>query len=154
MNVLEAKDQQRLLSKFEKTPGCWVWNGTTSHWGYGLFKVKGHTRNAHVVSYEHHIGPVPDGLVLDHLCRNRLCVNPSHLEPVTRAENTMRGEGLGAKNATKTHCMRGHEFTIGNTQVTRQGWRQCRICRRASARQSQARHRAKLRAVRGEVAHA
>lgn len=83
---------------------------------------------AHRVVYEQVVGPIPDGLVLDHLCRVRCCCNPDHLEPVTHIENIMRGAGTGAANAVKTHCKNGHEFTVENTYERPTGGRACRTC--------------------------
>jgi hypothetical protein len=85
-------------------------------------------RRAHRVAFEWLVGPVPKGLVLDHLCRNRGCVNPSHLEPVTQQVNTLRGAGPAARNANKAHCKWGHEFTPENTGVDKRGKRWCKTC--------------------------
>ena len=88
---------------------------------------------AHRWSYEYFVGSIPKDLTIDHLCRNTLCVNPKHLDPVTRKENILRGEGFAARNARKTHCIYGHEFTKLNTYLQRENggvWRKCRKCRR------------------------
>lgn len=85
--------------------------------------------SAHRWAYEHFVGPIADGLVLDHLCRNTSCVNPRHLEPVTQQENVLRGSAPAAINAAKSHCVNGHEFTAENTYLRPNGWRICRICR-------------------------
>jgi hypothetical protein len=114
------------LSRVEPS-GCWFWEGSTHAAGYGCYGA----RLAHRLSYEAFIGPIPDGLTLDHLCRNRRCVNPRHLEPVTIAENVLRGESLPARNARKTHCPKGHPYDESNTYISpRTGWRQCRACQR------------------------
>jgi len=85
-------------------------------------------RPSHIVAWELFRGPVPAGLQLDHLCRNRACINPNHLEPVTSRENTLRGVGPAARWAKRTHCERGHEFTPDNTLTRPNGSRRCRVC--------------------------
>lgn len=115
--------------------GCWEWVGGKSGTGYGCWKVNGKTRRAYRVMYERAKGPVPEGKELDHLCRNRLCVNPDHLEPVTRRENVLRGISPSAVHARKTHCHQGHPFTPENTALWNRKngtqTRVCRTCRRA-----------------------
>jgi hypothetical protein len=118
---------------------CWIWPWSRNHKGYGSAHFRGKTTGAHRAAYELLIGPIPDGLVIDHLCRTPACVNPSHMEPVTSRENIMRGECYAAQNARKTHCMHGHELTGENLYVRRDGKRQCIICRREISR----RHRSK-----------
>jgi len=111
--------------------GCVLWVGATDGDGrYGSFYADGKIQRAHRVAYEWAYGAVPAGLVLDHLCRVTLCVNPDHLEPVTQRENIMRGEAIQAKNAAKTHCLRGHEFTSENTRRMTSGGRACIACSR------------------------
>ncbi len=113
---------------------CWIWLGSRSTKGYGRVSVSGRTQQAHRVVYEALVGPIPEGLQLDHLCRNRSCVNPAHLEPVTCSENIRRGVNLAAYRAAQTHCLRGHEFTPENTRLKPQGWRVCRTCHREDAK--------------------
>lgn len=108
--------------------GCWVWTGVMHPRGYGWAK-----RNvlAHRWIYEHMVGPIPAGLCIDHLCRNRRCQNPAHMEPVTLAENTRRGG-----NAIKTHCPVGHPYSMDNTYIEPDGIaRRCRACARELDRQ-------------------
>lgn len=110
------------------TPSCWLWLGRVNSTGYGqTTQGERHQVLVHRWSYEHFHGPIPIGLVIDHLCRNPQCVNPAHLEAVTQRTNLLRGKGASARNAAKTHCIRGHEFTAENTYI-RSGKRQCRIC--------------------------
>ena len=115
---------------------CWSWNNTVSMYGYGRFWEDGTEHLAHRWSYEHHFGPIPEGLELDHLCRNRKCVNPEHLEPVTSKENRERG----LHGALRTHCQAGHELTSENTYLKHEpdGTRRvCRECARATSREFQ-----------------
>ena len=98
--------------------------------GYCRVRIRGQTFQAHRLAYEAAYGDIPDGLVIDHLCRNRRCINPQHLEAVTIGENALRGVGSPAQNARKTHCKRGHEFTQENTIRLPHDRRECRACRR------------------------
>ncbi len=116
--------------KMDLSSGCWKWLGTMSAAGYGTFSIGGKNTYAHRVSYELHEGKIPDGLQIDHLCRNRRCVNPAHLDVVTTQENTRRGL-LGKINNWKsknTHCPSGHPYSGKNLRITKQGWRHCIIC--------------------------
>jgi hypothetical protein len=110
--------------------GCWVWQGMTNGRGYGRIMRDGRLVAAHRVYYELEHGPVAEGLVLDHLCRNSLCVNATHLEPVTVRVNSLRGAGLPAKNDAKTHCPQGHPLSGDNLYVAPSGGRECRTCNR------------------------
>lgn len=105
---------------------CWEWKGAKNR-GWGVLQLDRVKRQAHRLSYEFHVGPVPDDLVLDHVCRNRGCVNPAHLEPVTNGENVLRGMSVPAQNARKTHCKRGHPLVPENLYPTKYG-RRCKLC--------------------------
>lgn len=147
------------MAKVEVQPnGCWHFTGFINKDGYGLIAVRSYlTRCAHIVSYELHVGPVPRSLQLDHTCHrpqecqggkacyHRRCVNPNHLEPVTKEENQRRGcknpsgiiasaKAYRAKQAAKTHCPSGHEYTAENTLHAKNG-RTCRECNRTRARE-------------------
>ncbi|WP_390623415.1 HNH endonuclease signature motif containing protein [Subtercola endophyticus] len=136
---------ERVIARFSTKyrvdeSGCWLWSAAIKENGYGTFgigpAVASFQYYAHRVSYEINIGPIPDGLQIDHLCRVRSCVNPAHLEPVTNAENNQR------RTALITHCPRGHEYTDANTYV----WRGARFCRECS--------RLKEQRARDRVGHA
>jgi hypothetical protein len=142
----------RIVAKIEPEPnsGCWLWTGATGNpGGYGNVGFQGSTRGAHRVVYELLVGPVPDGLVLDHLCRNRPCVNPDHLRPVTQLENVHAPGSLSpsALRAKITHCPAGHEYNEANTRRSKRNERFCRACGRAAARRSKEKKRAALRSA-------
>jgi hypothetical protein len=115
----------RLLHYSEVKPdGCWIWLGGRDNTGYGRLTFEGVHDRAHRVSYATFVGPIPDGLFIDHLCRVPACINPAHLEPVTNKENCDRG----IKSSRKTHCDYGHELTPENTYNRSRGTRECRRC--------------------------
>jgi hypothetical protein len=121
-----------------ETGDCWRWiGGFFKETGYGKFYVNRYPHYAHRWVYQWVVGPIPDGLELDHLCRNRWCVNPKHLEPVTHQVNAQRGDAgkaTGARNKAKTHCRNGHEFDEVNTGRDHRGDRVCRACMRDHAK--------------------
>lgn len=106
---------------------CWTWTGCIDNDGYGNIGIDGSGRPAHRIAYEFLRGPIPTGLTLDHLCRNRACPNPFHCEAVTLDENKRRGMSPCAMHARQTHCKRGHEFDTKNTVPEKHG-RRCRTC--------------------------
>ena len=114
--------------------GCWLWKAGSSNRGYGKFWADGNTWSAYRWLYQAVIGKVPKGLTLDHICRTRLCVNPAHLEIVSVKENVLRGIGITAVNAKKTHCKHGHLFDEQNTYLVSDGSRACRTCVRLNMR--------------------
>jgi hypothetical protein len=117
--------------------GCMLWVSSRAKQGYGVLRWNGRTKNAHRLAYELAKGPVPSGLELDHLCRNRACINPDHLEPVTHKENMRRG-----KYGALTECPRGHPYSGENLRLCRNGERKCRTCERAGVRRRRERARA------------
>jgi hypothetical protein len=126
--------EERFWPKVKKTKTCWLWTGAKDGRGYGDFRLGGRTSKhikAHVFAYQQLVGPIPEGLTLDHLCRRPLCVRPDHLEPVTNRENTLRGTSPPAQHARKTHCPQGHPYDEVNTYRTSSGHRGCRRCRAA-----------------------
>ena len=134
----KRKDPIETFEKYiNKVPsGCWEWTGKIHKiTGYGNFGSripgikKSRTFLSHRFSYELYKTKIPYGMVIDHLCRNRKCVNPDHLEIVTTRENILRGTSFAARNAAKTHCIRGHELSGSNLYVTPDNRRQCRQCR-------------------------
>lgn len=125
------RSSSRFWTKVRKTKKCWVWLGARSGQGrYGAFRVNLSLVTAHRYAYELLVGPIPEGLTLDHLCRNTLGVNPSHLEAVSLRENILRGNGMGARRARQTYCINGHPFSGANLLIS-SGARYCRICKRA-----------------------
>lgn len=125
----------KIVALDDEDGGCWQWLAGIHRNGYAQFRAnkRAGTSLAHRASYEHFVGPIPAGMQIDHLCRNRACVNPEHLEAVTNRENTMRG-----LVGQKTHCPKGHAYTPENTARYKQGTskvRRCRTCvREYSAR--------------------
>lgn len=133
--------EERFWNKIVKSDTCWIWMGQITDDGYGCAFDKGKEIKAHRLSYELNVGPIPDGLEIDHTChtcknckggvtcRHRRCVNPDHLEPVTRVENVRRGVSFSAVNSRKTHCKRGHPLCAENVYFYNNGrYRSCRTC--------------------------
>jgi hypothetical protein len=136
MLTLDASEKDALIERIlrcvspEPNTGCWLWLMRVGKGGYAHIKVKRKHMLAHRVSYELFSGPIPIGLQIDHLCRQRCCVNPKHLEPVTPSTNIRRGsisEVVKRRHQSRTHCKRGHEFTAENTRIRINVW-PIRIC--------------------------
>lgn len=144
--MLGEKDLERFMSfvYHEPNTGCWLHAGSPTGYKprqYPGFQLNGEYKRAHRVSYEHFKGEIPNGLVVDHLCRQTFCVNPDHLEAVTHKENVRRGFIVALRhlwidqppnaNSLKTHCPKGHEYSGDNLWVNNSGRRECRVCMNA-----------------------
>jgi len=113
----------------EVASGCWLWTGATNNHGYGQIRVDGQARYVHRLAYETFVAPIPNGFQIDHVCRNRRCVNPAHLEAVTQRVNILRGESPHARHARATHCVHGHPLSGKNLYVRPDGrGRHCKRC--------------------------
>lgn len=143
MKRLRVSDHDRFWSRVDRTGDCWEWRAGKISTGYGAFCIsdaRGMLKQqvlAHRWAYEEARGPIPAGLVIDHLCRNRACVNPEHMEAVTTRVNLLRGQSPFAHRARQTHCLRGHPFDEVNTIIS-EGRRHCRACVKWRYRQKQA----------------
>jgi hypothetical protein len=145
---IDDADRIRRNVEIDPETGCWNWQLCLKENGYGRVNVGGKLWHSHRLAYEAFIGEIPDGLDLDHLCRNRACCNPEHLEPVTARENHHRSP---VSNASKTHCPANHPYTPENVYWARGGTaRRCRICTREATKRSKIRRA--LRAAGIEVA--
>lgn len=129
---------------------CWVWTGKPDGKGYGQINAgrrPSKMLRAHRVAYELCVGPIPEDLQLDHLCRNRMCVRPEHLEPVTQRVNVLRGEGASARNSRVTECPKGHPYSGSNVKYHKtKGSRYCATCNRERATQNRIRRQNESRA--------
>jgi len=150
--------EERIWDKFTRRgpDDCWPWTGAKTSAGYGHIGRPGYGTGSelgHRALYEILVGPIPEGMVLDHTCHSsdpecpgnagcphRACVNPAHLEPVEFGDNCMRGRGVAPRNAAKTHCHNGHEYTAKNTRLDKHGARVCKACAAARLARWKARH--------------
>lgn len=141
VDLILGDDLAHFWSRVEKTETCWLWTSPPDWTGYCRAFFGGRRMLVHRWAYEHFVGPIPDGMTIDHVkargCSRRNCVNPGHLEPVTLRENNLRSDNVGGVNARKTECIRGHAFDSLNTYVNpRTGARKCRACAALRARKS------------------
>ncbi len=133
-----SKDRLMKMVSVYASDGCWVWMGAVGSSGYGTMEVLGKTALVHRVSYELHKGEIPAGMVIDHICKNKICVNPDHLRVVTHKQNTLENsDAPTAINAKKTHCIHGHplsgdnlKLAVGTTNGKIKKERVCRTCQR------------------------
>lgn len=133
---MKRPEIERFMEKVDTTSSeCWLWTASTHGGGYGQFATTVGERTAHRWAYAYFVGQIPEGMVVDHLCRNRRCVKPSHLEAVTNEENLRRGLGFKVKNGMDPRCPHGHDYTPENTYWTSRGSVKCRECARSRDRQ-------------------
>ncbi len=133
--AMVRKQDARFWRQVNVSGSCWIWTGIIDHKGYGQFAAN-HKKHlaAHRWAYEALVGPIKEGLVVDHLCRNRACCNPDHMELVTTKENVLRGEGITAQNARRVACCCGHEYSVCHRKNGR-SYRFCKRCKNEHQRE-------------------
>lgn len=129
MPKLRNLETDYLVKDTGYTSDCWLWQRSLTTTGYGQIKRNGIYKFVHRLAYEKEYGPIADGLVIDHLCRQRSCIRPDHLEAVTHQENLLRGETIAANHAKRKDCRNGHSLEGDNLYMTPNGRRNCRKCR-------------------------
>ena len=132
----------RWWAKVIPTDGCWHWTGNPTPTGYGMLGIKKQMRYAHRIAYEHFNGPIPDGMTIDHICKNPGCVNPQHLRMLSRSENCRQTGGRPSRRLEK--CQRGHPMSGWNLIIKADGERGCRACKNASKKRARDRKRGRL----------
>ena len=135
---MDVKALARFEDKYQIDPDteCWNWTASKDQYGYGQFRLNSKMVKSHRASYEYYVCKIPNHLQMDHLCRNRSCCNPSHLEAVTAKENIRRSD-VGKHESSKTHCPQEHPYAGDNLYMTPDGRRQCRTCRSHRAKRRQ-----------------
>lgn len=139
MATSRAEIERRFFAKVEKTPTCWLWNGSSNGRGYGELRIDRVKRYAHRVSHELFVGPIPAELQIDHLCRTPGCVRPDHLEAVPARINILRSGAPDAqrrRHAAKTHCPQSHPYDETNTYIDRKNRRHCKTCTLARTKEA------------------
>lgn len=132
--MMLATSLVKIIANTDRAGDCWLWTAGRFASGYAQMRHNGTVSRVHRVSYELAYGPIPAGLVIDHLCRVKNCVRPDHLEAVTQQENLLRGATVNAANAAKSHCIHGHPLTGPNAYVNpTSGHRSCRACQRINS---------------------
>lgn len=136
------RGHESFWTQVDKSGECWMWTGPVTDYGYGICN-RAQEQYAHRLAYRWLVGPIPEGFEVDHLCRMKLCVNPAHLEPVTKQENIRRQNALtsGKAQRARTHCPQGHPYSGTNLHVRRNGHRTCVTCSRQRVRDSRAAQR-------------
>jgi hypothetical protein len=151
LSRLDEELRTLLEDRIFRTGDCWLWIGSVSDRGYGNVTYKGKSYKAHRLAYHFYKEDLIPGLEIDHLCKVKNCVNPDHLEQVTKQENMRRSDCVSAVNRRKTRCKRGHDFNSDNTYTHKSGKRSCRLCRNEDGKKLYYRNHEQIRARRKEL---